>query len=202
MPGAPPAGESVPRVLPRLHRPSGGRRLAGEVDSLATPIEEQIHRHFIEVERKHCAELQAAWDAAAEKKGKRPQPRDVPKPWKRPGPRALCQDPEMLAAVREFDYDLTDAGFQEYCASRARLSIAGVRESRRWEYFRDHWRGKQEFLADPYFGFAEEYEGKRYEYTPAEMQTHWRVLALGRAAFQDAWELYVAERDAHGAGAR
>jgi hypothetical protein len=163
---------------------------------VATPVEDQIHRHYVEQERLRCEEARAEWDAEPVKRGKRPELRDVPKPFTRPGPQSLCQDTDFLALVVEFDYDITDPVFQSYCIARGRLHVAGVPESRRWEFFRDHSRTKGEFLSDPYFHFAKERDGKQHEYTPDEMEGQWHVVMLGRAALQDTWELFLATQHA------
>ena len=84
---------------------------------------------------------------------------------------------------------MEDEGFQRYCTARGVFHVAGERGSRRWLYMGDTRRGRDEFLADPEFLHAQEHRGERYRYT-AEMDAGWRVLQLGRAALEDAWELY------------
>jgi len=153
---------------------------------VATPVEKQIHNVLIAREEERCRALEA-------KTGKPVKRRDVPMPWKRIGPHAILQDPEFLQHVTEFAYDLDDPTFQEYCRSRGVLHVAGEPGRRRWEYCLDHAKTRDEFLADPFFRCAEPYGDKRYEYTPEEMNAHWRIVCLGRAALQDCWELYRRE---------
>lgn len=150
---------------------------------MATLIEDQIHKVFIVREEERCRALEA-------KTGKPVKACEVAKPWKRVGSHAILQDPEFLQYVTEFDCDLAAPTFQEYCRSRGVLHVAGEPGSRRWEYAKDWTKTRDDFLSDPYFRCAQPHEGKGYEYTPREMETHWRVMCLGRAALQDCWELY------------
>jgi hypothetical protein len=92
--------------------------------------------------------------------------------------------------VSQYDYDLSDAGFQAYCSARGILHVAGEPESRRWKYYTEYQTNKDAFLADPYFQFSQEVDGKRIRYTDGEMETSWKVMLLGRAQLQDCWELY------------
>lgn len=114
---------------------------------MATPIEEQIHRHFIALE-------------ADKAKAENRKPRPVPKPWTRIHEQALCQEPDLLQVVKEYDYRLDDEAFQAYCHSRGVLGVAGVKGSRRWQFLEEHTsRTKDEYLADPEFQFAQERDG-------------------------------------------
>ncbi len=144
-------------------------------------VAEQIHRSLIADEEARCKALEA-------EKGKPVKRREIP-PWRRRGPQCLVQDPELLIRITEYSYDLEDEDFQSYCAARGVLHVAGERGSRRWLYMRDTRRGRDEFLADPEFQRAAEHQGERYKYTAEEMETGWRVVQLGRAALEDAWDL-------------
>lgn len=150
---------------------------------MATPIEDQIHKAFIVREDERCRTLE-------NKTGEPAKRREVPKPWTRLGPQALLERPEFLLYVTDCDYDLADSNFQEYCRERGLLHVAGEPDSKRWLYFRDCTKTKNEFLRDPYFRRAQPHEGKRYAYTPQEMETAWRIVCIGRAALQDCWELH------------
>ena len=57
----------------------------------------------------------------------------------------------------------------------------------------DYTKTKIDYLADPWFHFAQEFDGKRYRYTNEEMETGWKIVLLGRAKLQDCWELYSRE---------
>jgi len=149
----------------------------------AEPIEEQIHQHFIRLEQERCRQLEST--------GKKAKPRAIAKPWKRPGENTLCQETEFLVVVNRYDYDLSDPKFQHYCEERGVLYVASEPKTRRWDFFHHHDKSKKEFQEDPYFQFAEAHEGRRYRYTDEEMETHWRIILIGRAKLQDCWELYL-----------
>jgi hypothetical protein len=152
-------------------------------------IEEQLHQYLIDEEEKRCRAL----EEKARKEGDHSvkiKRKKVEKPWKRIGPNALCQEPELLLMVNQYDYDLADKDFQKYCENRGILFIAGDFGSKRWHIFM-HWnKSKDDYLADPYFQYAEEVNGKKYKYNNHEMDVQWRIIKLGRAKLQDCWELY------------
>lgn len=113
--------------------------------------------------------------------------------WQRPHPKALCQDIKILQKVTECDFDLSDPGFQRYATMRGVLYLAGVKGSPRWRFTDDFSKGREEFMRDAYFNFAQEYpagSGVRHKYTPDEMEFHWKTMILARGRLQDAWELY------------
>lgn len=152
-------------------------------------IKDQMHQFLINKEEERCLkkEEEARLQGKPHKKEKR---RKIDPPQERMGPKALCQDPELLLMVNEYDYELSDKSFQTYCENRGILYIAGDIGSKRWQFFL-HWhKNKDEYLKDPYFQFAEEVAGKKYKYTAKEMETGWEIIRLGRAKFQDCWELY------------
>lgn len=154
---------------------------------MATLIEDQIHKVFIAREKERCRALAA-------KTGKPVEPDEVPKPWRRDG-RGILQDLELLKCVSEFDYDLADPKFQDYCRERGVLHVAGELDSQRWAYAKDWRKGKRVFLANPHFQRAQPHEGKTYRYTAEELETHWGILCLARATLQDCWELYRPAKD-------
>ena len=158
---------------------------------VAPIIEEQMHQYLIKQEEERCRNLKAEYDRQEETRGKKVTRKAIAKPWTRPGENALCQDADLLILVTEYDYDLSDRDFQEYCQARGILHVAGEPGSRRREFFSDHGKLKSEYLKDPYFQFAQEFNGKRYQYTDREMVIGWEIISLGRAALQDCWELYT-----------
>jgi hypothetical protein len=145
-------------------------------------ISEQIHRSLVADEEARCKALEAF-------KGKPVKRTEIP-PWTRRTPECLTQDPELLARITEYSYDLDDRSFRKYCAARGVLHVAGQRGSLRWRYMSDTRRGRDRFLSASAFQYAQEHNGERYKYTDAEMATAWRILQLGRAALEDAWDLY------------
>ena len=156
-------------------------------------IEDQIHQFLIEQEEDRCRALEAENNKNNETKGKKVKRKTIRKPWARPGESALCQENELLIMVDEYDYDLSDKTFQDYCSARGIALVTGKPGSRRWEYMADYTKTKHDYLTDPSFQFALEFNGKRYRYTNKEMETCWKIVLLGRAKLQDCWELYFRE---------
>jgi hypothetical protein len=150
-----------------------------------------MHQFLIDEEEERCRALEAEYALSEETKGKAVKRKQIAKPWKRPGENALCQDSDLLIIVHEYDYDLSDSGFQGYCLARGVLHVAGKMGSKRWRYFANHNKKKDEFLSDPYFQYAEEVNGKSYKYAADEMEADWKTILIGRASFQDCWELYA-----------
>ncbi|HAM57559.1 MAG TPA: hypothetical protein DCQ64_19960 [Candidatus Rokubacteria bacterium] len=148
-------------------------------------IAEQVHRALVEQEEQRCA-------AREREKGRPMKRRTIRVPIVRMAPTALCQKSDYLLMVREYDYDLADERFCEYCQTRGTLSVAGVNGSPRWMLFRDHQRPKCDYLKDPYFQFGQELAGVKRAYSPVEMESGWDVIRYGRATLQDSWELFRA----------
>ncbi len=160
---------------------------------MAAPIEEQMHQFLIEQEEERCRALEADYDKHKETQGKRVTRKQIPKPWARPSRNALCQNADLLLTVDEYDYDLSDPGFQKYCSDRGVLHVAGEPGSKRWKFFVSHAKPKRQYLEDQYFQFSEEVDGKKHRYTRKEMEVGWKIIRLGRAKLQDCWELYSGE---------
>ncbi len=151
---------------------------------MAPRIADQVHRVLKARDDEHCRERERVT-------GKKVQRKNIQVPVVRLGPDALCQNIEYLLLVSEYDYDLSDSQFQDYCSARGTLHVAGVPGSTRWKYLADHTLAKDEYRSDPYFQFAQEFEGKRHKYSPDEVEVLWKVMLLGRATLQDCWELYT-----------
>jgi hypothetical protein len=149
---------------------------------MAPRIADQVHTVLKGREEERCRERERVT-------GKKVKRKKIPVPVVRLGPNALCEI-DYLMLVREYDYDLSDPQFQDYCSSRGTLQLCGIRGSTRWKYFADDSLSKDDYLANPYFQFAQEFEGTRHKYTPEEMEFQWKVILLGRAKLQDCWELY------------
>jgi len=153
-------------------------------------IEDQIHQFLVDQEEERCRAVEAANDKNGDTKGNKVKRKPMPKPWVRPGDSALCQEPDLLIMVSQYNYDLSDEGFQAYCSARGILHVAGELGSRRWKYLADFRKTKSAYLADPYFQLSQEVAGKQHRYTDADMETGWKIMLLGRAKLQDCWELY------------
>lgn len=143
-------------------------------------IEDQMLAFLEAEEEKRCRDLE-------ESKGKKVKRRTIDFPWQRGTHPQLCQETDLLLMVSEYDYDLENSRFQDYCRSRGVLHVAGVPGSERWSVFRDPNIGEDEFLGNSYFRFSE--AGK--EYTSEQMKTQWEIVRIGRAKLEDCWELYT-----------
>ena len=156
-------------------------------------IENQMYQFLIDQEEERCRAIEAENNKNEETKGEKVKRKTIPKPWERPGESALCQEVDFLIMVSEYDYDLSDKTFQAYCSARGILHVAGEPGSRRWKYVADFRKTKSAYLADPYFQFPEEVNGKQHRYTDEEVETGWKIMLLGRAKIQDCWELFSRE---------
>jgi len=153
-------------------------------------IEDQIHQFFINKEEERCLLLEQQYNNNEKTKNKKYKRKKITKPWKRPGPNALCKKNDLLILVKDYDYNLLDKDFQEYCFARGYLHIPGEIGSRRWEYFLKYNKSKSEYMNDHYFQFAQEVNDKCYKYTNKDMELWWKIIELGRAKLQDCWELF------------
>lgn len=153
-------------------------------------VEQQMHQFLIEQEEKRCKNLEAKYAADEKTHGKVVKRRRIQKPWTRPGNNALCQDSDLLILISAYDYVLSEKGFQDYCTARGVLHAAGEIGSKRWGFFLNHEKTREEYLSDPHFQFAVEVNGRSYQYTRDEMDADWKTILIGRAVLQDCWELY------------
>jgi hypothetical protein len=156
-------------------------------------VEEQMHQALIAQEEERCKKLESDHEKSEETRGKKVKRRAIARPWTRPAERSLCERADLLMLVTQYDYDLADESFLNHCEARGVLHVAGVPGSRRWEFFSDYGKLKSEYLADPYFQFAEKSSAKQYRYTDREMDSGWEIIVLGRATLQDCWQVYGAE---------
>jgi hypothetical protein len=111
----------------------------------------------------------------------------VPKPWTRIGP-ALLQNPELLQHVTELDYRLDDPAFVEYLRRRGVIHVLPKEGSPRHRYFAKHSLTRGDFVTQCVA------EGEPAYATPQDIESGWRIIQLGRAALQDAWEAFIVER--------
>jgi hypothetical protein len=123
--------------------------------------------------------------------------RKVPRPVVRASHASLCfRDQNFLERVSQYDYEFSNDEFLAFADRRGVLQLAGERGSRRWEYFARHRLTREEYLADPYSQLAAPYEGRQHRYTDEERESNWGVIAYGRAALQDCWEVFLNVQEA------
>ena len=106
--------------------------------------------------------------------------------WKRTQKETLLQDFNLLIKITEYDFDLTDQGFKDYCHARGVLQKMG--NDSRYNFTANHKAIKEEFFV--LFRYAKEYHGSSYRFTDKEMAIHWEIMLAAKGAIQDAWELY------------
>lgn len=167
---------------------------------MAASVEDQIHKSLVDREEQRCITIEAEYKRRGETRGKKEKRRKIAKPWKRAGVSALCQDIEFLEMVTEFDYDLSIMSFQEYCAARGVLHVAGEPGSTRWNFVADFEKTKDEYMSDSLFQFAMEVNGKKQQYSEQDMEFGWQLMLLARATMQDCWEPYSQKAKAFSSG--
>ena len=153
---------------------------------MAMHVEDQIHAVFIAKEEARCLALGA-------KKGKQVKRRQVLKPWTRTGPLSLLQDPEFLQYVTQFDYRLDDPVYEGYCRKRGVFHVVPEEDSWRYPFLANPSMDRADFLKQCARGAEPAYASEK------AIETGWRIVRLGRAALQDSWEVFLAERAATGA---
>jgi hypothetical protein len=158
--------------------------------AMVASIEDQVHQFLVREEEDRCRAIEVENDRNDGTRGKSIKRRVIVKPWSRPTPLALCQHPDLLVMVTEYDYDLSDDDFCAYCTARGVLHVAGQPGTTRWTFLSDYTKPKSAYLSDPYFQHGEEVDGKRHRYSDTEMETGWKIILLERAHLQDCWELY------------
>ena len=160
------------------------------IKRMTTLIEDQMHQFLIAQEEARCSALEEKYKNNEATKDKKVKRKDISKPWTRSGRDSLCQENELLILVSEYNYDLSNKNFQDYCKDRGILSVAGKSGSKRWDFFLNYKKLKGSFSIDPYFQYAEEVDGKKYRYSDWELEIQWKIILLGRAKLQDCWEIF------------
>lgn len=160
-------------------------------------IETQIHEAAIEDEELRCQKIEAQNRLDPKKKDKKVPRRKVGKPWTRGAYPKLCQETEWLARVSEYDYDLLNPEFQDYCRMRGILHMAGPPESTRWGFCVNHGRGPAEYFKE--IGRTPPQPTSPDSATPPpEVDTAWRIVRIARGKLQDCWELFTAAGNSGG----
>lgn len=147
-----------------------------------------------EQEEARCRRLEADLASKPGESRKPVKRREVAEPTVRLGPRALCQDPEVLKCVKEVDYLLSDTSFRTYCRERGVLHVAGLDGSARWQFFLDASLSEADFFnRSDLRSTAEAAAGRGVDH--AAMRLQWEIVCYGRAVLQDCWELFQADRE-------
>lgn len=111
--------------------------------------------------------------------------------WRRSHPSQLCQDPEHLATITTFSYDLEAPGFRAYLGLRGLAHCLLAPGSAGARFVADHTLTREDHDLEPEFRFALEHDGERYEYTDREREIQWEILCSQRARTQDCWDVWT-----------
>ena len=162
---------------------------------MVKPIESQIHEAAIEDEELRCQKIEAQNKLDPKKKNRKVPRRKVGKPWTRGTYPKLCQETDWLARVSEYDYDLLNPEFQDYCRMRGVLHTAGELGGTRWEFCVNHGRSPAEYFEE--IGRTPPQPANPEDVVPPpEADTDWRIVRIARGKLQDCWELFTTQSNA------
>lgn len=109
--------------------------------------------------------------------------------WTRTGPGPLFDlDDEFVSAVTDFDYDLNDPDFVLFLDSQ--LHICRAEGSTYWNLLQKKTVSYSEFVENPDMQQAQEFEGKRHQYSPAHLNRFWGIFLRTRVYLQGAYDCY------------
>lgn len=63
--------------------------------------------------------------------------------WKRPHPKMICQEKDILIGITEYNFDLSDDGFLRYATSRGVAYVAGEEGTYRRQFTGDFTKGRE-----------------------------------------------------------
>jgi hypothetical protein len=155
-------------------------------------IEDQIHQALIKEEEERCRVIEEKNKLDPEKKDKKVTRRIIQKPWSRGIHPRLCQETELLLKVCDYNYELGDPRFRNYCQERGVLHIAGEVGSRRWDFCVNHSQSFGDYLNDARSSGSESADTDDGKPPDAESEIGWKIVRIARAKLQDCWEMFVA----------
>jgi hypothetical protein len=82
-------------------------------------------------------------------------------------------------------YDMHNPDFQQFCVERGFWHTAG--SGKRFDIIADHESTREQHHGDEYFQTAEE----GYQYTAAEMNVNWKVIAYSKDSMQQHWDQFM-----------
>lgn len=109
---------------------------------------------------------------------------------------SLCQDWDVLRAVRQWDFDLNDPEFLNYAEGRGVLYKAGVIGSERFRFTGDHSVTEADFKNHPYFqrSLPSEKYPDGFRYSESALELHRQIMWAAKGALQDCWQLFCASK--------
>ncbi len=153
---------------------------------LARLVANQIHQFLLDQEEARCQALELEAND-----GKSVKRKIIGAPWTRATPQTLCQDPDLLVMVSEYDYDLSNQEFKDFCNDRGVLNVAGTPDSEYWGFMSNYNKSKNDFLSNAILNRPSVSYGNQHQYSARELDVFWRIILIGRAKLQDCWEIYT-----------
>jgi len=154
------------------------------------------HQMWVEAgrrERERVQRLHAEANAAGRSSVAQYSRERAAKPWtwSKSGPGPLFElDDQMIHTVQDLDYDLDDEGFVSFLSDAAQLHICRSRGSNYWALLGSRQVSYEQFVRADGIRLAQEYEGKRYEYSDAELRSMWRIFVRTRVYLQGAYDAF------------
>jgi len=113
--------------------------------------------------------------------------------WKGPLPISICQDMNILLKITEYDYDLRNQEFEEYC--RSRFGFCRPQDPKYFEQLCDLTTDKKKFfeswkICGRYA--SQEMIGKKISDDRLELE--WKIFNITRGKLQDCWEIFIGRR--------
>lgn len=107
--------------------------------------------------------------------------------YRRPHPKAICQDGDILRKVFLYDYDSSNKDFITYCATRGVLNALPPINSPYWERYTDWDWSEADFLLDK--SLWRDLAGNQHD--SERMRFLFGITHRARGSLQDAWQLYL-----------
>lgn len=110
--------------------------------------------------------------------------------WKRGHCKAICQDMNVLMNIKEYDYDLSNPIFIEYCRSRG-VSTRFEAGSIGFSFMKNYTMTKDEYMSNEDLRPTKHHDGVKHALIDKEMESNWNGVVVGRGALQDCWEIFL-----------
>jgi len=104
-------------------------------------------------------------------------------------------DPDLVFSVRDFDFDLREVEFINFLKDRSHIHLCRSPGSAYWLALNDHSLSRDDFISHGEFKFAQEFNKRRYQYTPDEMTIHWKIFYFTKVFLQGAYDTMQGRTD-------
>jgi len=118
--------------------------------------------------------------------------------WRRPYPKQILQDSDVLLKITEYDFDLNDREFVKYFISRTGILVGSESNPKLARFLLTDPSAENWMRESPDFQFVSEAPGsfgKRQAMTIEDREDRVRFNRIIKGRLQDAWELYKTERE-------